>query len=255
MKRVEGKVALVTGGAMGIGNACALLLAREGARVVVSDVDERDGAQVAREVAALTEGTFVAHGVASEAAWEAAIDQTLRRFGRLDVVVNNAGTGTTGHVEETTLESWRHLMSINCDGVFLGIKHAIRAMKASGGGSIINLSSILGLVGDAGAAAYSASKGAVRLLTKSAALHCARAGYRIRVNSVHPGYIVTPMVEHYLSVQSDPVAARKAIEALHPVGHLGEADDVAYGVLYLASDESRFVTGSELVIDGGYTAQ
>ncbi|TAM91235.1 glucose 1-dehydrogenase [bacterium] len=255
MKRVEGKVAIVTGGAMGIGRACSLLLAREGAQVVVSDIDERDGTQTAREVAALSEGIFVAHDVASEAAWEAVMDQTLRRFGRLDVVVNNAGIGTTGNVEEATLESWRRLMAINCDGVFLGTKHAIRAMKASGSGSIINLSSILGLVGDAGTAAYGASKGAVRLLTKSAALYCARAGYRIRVNSVHPGYIVTPMVEHFLSVQSDPVAARKAIEALHPIGRLGEADDVAYGVLYLASDESRFVTGSELVIDGGYTAQ
>ena len=255
MKRVEGKVAIVTGGAMGIGKACALLLAGEGARVVVSDVDERDGTQVTREVAALSEGIFIPHDVASEAAWETVIEQTLRRFGRLEVVVNNAGIGTTGNIEETTLESWHHLMSINSDGVFLGIKHGIRAMKSSGGGSIINLSSILGLVGDPGLAAYCASKGAVHLLTKSAALHCARAGYRIRVNSVHPGYIVTPMVEHYLSVQNDPVAARKAAEALHPVGHMGEANDVAYGVLYLASDESKFVTGTELVIDGAYTAQ
>ncbi|TAM62285.1 glucose 1-dehydrogenase [bacterium] len=255
MNRVEGKVAIVTGGAMGIGKACSLMLAREGARVVVSDVDERSGQQAAREAAAISESSFVMHDVSSETAWEAVVEQTLARFGRLDIVVNSAGIATTGNVEEATLESWRHLMSINADGVFLGVKHGIRAMKAFGGGSIVNLSSILGLVGDPGLAAYCASKGAVRLLTKSAALYCARAGYRIRVNSIHPAYIVTPMVEHFFSQQSDPVAARKAVEALHPVGHLGEADDIASGVLYLASDESRFVTGTELVIDGAYTAQ
>ncbi len=250
MGRVDGKVAVVTGGAMGIGKACAALLQREGASVVVTDVDERDG----RIVADMVSGLFVSHNVSLESGWETVVRETLERFGHLDILVNNAGIGTTGNAEEATLERWRNLMSINCDGVFLGIKHAIPAMKRSGGGSIINLSSILGLVGDAGAAAYCASKGAVRLLTKSAALHCARAGYKIRVNSIHPGYIATPMVENFLQAQKAPEAARQALASLHPLGHIGEPDDVAYGVLYLASDESKFVTGSELVIDGGYTA-
>lgn len=250
MGRVDGKVAVVTGGAMGIGKACAALLQREGASIVVTDVDERNG----RTVADMAGGLFVSHDVSSETGWETVVRETVERFGHLDILVNNAGVGTTGNAEEAPLERWRTLMSINCDGVFLGIKHAIPAMKRSGGGSIINLSSILGLVGDAGAAAYCASKGAVRLLTKSAALHCARAGYKIRVNSVHPGYIATPMVENFLQAQKAPEAARHALASLHPLGHIGEPDDVAYGVLYLASDESKFVTGSELVIDGGYTA-
>lgn len=250
MGRVDGKVAIVTGGAMGIGKASAELLQREGARVVITDVDERDGQAAAKSA----DGLFIKHDVSSEPAWVEVIRKTLDRFGRLDILVNNAGIGTTGSIEDASLEQWRRLMSINCDGVFLGMKHAIPEMKSSGGGSIINLSSILGLTGDAGAAAYCASKGAVRLMTKSAALHCARSGYKIRVNSIHPGYIETHMVEGFLHQQKDAEAVRKALAALHPLGHIGEADDVAYGVLYLASDESKFVTGSELVIDGGYTA-
>jgi NAD(P)-dependent dehydrogenase (short-subunit alcohol dehydrogenase family) len=178
----------------------------------------------------------------------------ISRFGGVDVLVNNAGVALSASVEDTSLEQWRWLMSINLDGVFLGVKQAVGAMKAAGG-SIINLSSIEGLIGDPNLAAYNASKGGVRLLTKSAALSCAKAGYRIRVNSIHPGYIQTPMVEAYVEAQADPAAARAAIAALHPLGRIGDPDDIAYGVLYLASDESKFVTGAELVIDGGYTAQ
>ena len=197
---------------------------------------------------------FLKQDVAKEEDWKRVIASTVARFGGLDILVNNAGVALPANAEDTTLDQWRWLMSINLDGVFLGVKYAIGAMKAKGG-SIVNLSSIEGLIGDPNLAAYNASKGGVRLLTKSAALHCAKAGYKIRVNSIHPGYILTPMVEGYVAAQADPAAAKTALAALHPLGHIGEPDDIAYGVLYLASDESKFVTGSELVIDGGYTAQ
>jgi NAD(P)-dependent dehydrogenase (short-subunit alcohol dehydrogenase family) len=255
MARVKDKVALVTGGAMGIGAACCTLLGREGAKVVVTDVDAEAGEAVAEEIrAADGDAVFVKHDVSSDAEWKDAIAKTLERYGGLDVVVNNAGIGATTTVEADTLERWRRLMSVNLDGVFLGTKYGVEAMKERGG-SIINMSSILGLVGDAGTASYCASKGGVRLLTKSAALHCAKNGYDIRVNSVHPGYIWTPMVENAMKARGDVEAGRNYLEGLHPVGRLGEPEDVAYGVLYLASDESKFVTGAELVIDGGYTAQ
>jgi NAD(P)-dependent dehydrogenase (short-subunit alcohol dehydrogenase family) len=255
MDRVKGKVALVTGAALGLGRACALLLAREGAKVVATDLKQDEGAALVQEIKASGgEATFVRHDVASSDDWKNAIETATRKYGGLDIVVNNAGVALTASIEDTTLEQWRWLMSINLDGVFLGTQLAIAVMKDKGG-SIINLSSIEGLIGDPNLAAYNASKGAVRLLTKSCALHCAKSGYCIRVNSVHPGYIWTPMVEAFLAAQADPAAAKMAVEAMHPVGHLGEPNDIAYGVLYLASDESKFVTGAELVIDGGYTAQ
>jgi 3(or 17)beta-hydroxysteroid dehydrogenase len=256
MDRVAGKVALVTGGGLGLGRASALLLAREGAKVVVTDVKEAEGRAAADDIIdAGGEAIFIRHDVVSEAEWAGAIEMALSRFAKLDILVNNAGVALGADVETTTLEQWRWLMSINLDGVFLGTKCAIPAMRKSGGGSIVNLSSIEGLIGDPNLAAYNASKGGVRIFTKSAALHCAKAGYKIRVNSVHPGYIWTPMVENYLAAQPDPAGAKLALCGLHPIGHLGEPDDIAYGVLYLASDESKFVTGAELVIDGGYTAQ
>ena len=255
MGRVEGKVCMVTGASLGLGRASALLLAREGGKLVLTDLKEAEGHALSDEINnAGGEAVFVRHDVAVDADWSAAVATALKRFGRLDVLVNNAGVALAGGVEDTTFEQWRWLMSINLDAVFLGTKHAVAVMKARGG-SIINLSSIEGLVGDPNLAAYNASKGGVRLLTKSVALDCARRGYRIRVNSIHPGYILTPMVEGYARTQADSDAALRAIAALHPVGHLGEPDDIGYGVLYLASDESKFVTGSELVIDGGYTAQ
>lgn len=255
MGRVAGKSALVTGAALGLGRAAAELLAREGARVTVTDVKEAEGRAAADAIVdAGGEAMFVRHDVASEADWNAALDACASRFGGLDILVNNAGVALAGSVEATTLEQWRWLMSINLDGVFLGAKLAIERMKEKGG-SIVNVSSIEGLIGDANLAAYNASKGGVRIFTKSAALHCAKAGYRIRVNSIHPGYIWTPMVEAYLAAQPDPTAAKQFVASLHPLGHLGEPDDIAYGVLYLASDESKFMTGAELVIDGGYTAQ
>lgn len=255
MGRVKGKVALVTGAGLGLGRAAALLLAREGARVIVTDFREIEGATTADAiVSAGGEAMFLKQDVAKEEDWKRVVASTVARFGGLDILVNNAGVALAASVEATTLDQWRWLMSINLDGVFLGTKYAIGVMKAKGG-SIINLSSIEGLIGDPNLAAYNASKGGVRLFTKSAALHCAKAGYKIRVNSIHPGYILTPMVEAFAASQGDAAAAKTAIAAMHPLGHIGEPDDIAYGVLYLASDESKFVTGSELVIDGGYTAQ
>ena len=258
MSRVRDKVAIVTGAALGLGEASARMLAREGAKVVVTDIKDEEGERVAQAIAeAGGEAMYLHHDVAMESAWEQVVQTALDRFGRLDVLVNNAGIGWGGPPEEETLERWRRLMSVNLDGVFLGTKHAILAMKRNNppGGSIINLSSIEGLVGDPNLGAYNASKGGVRLYTKSTALYCAKAGLGIRVNSIHPGYIWTPMVENYLAENGDVEERRQALNALHPIGHLGEPDDIAFGVLYLASDESKFVTGTELVIDGGYTAQ
>jgi 3(or 17)beta-hydroxysteroid dehydrogenase len=254
MNRVKEKVAIITGAASGMGEASARLLAQEGAKVVLSDINEVDGRRIAQEI--ISQGgacVFLKHDVASEADWQRVIAGTLDLFGKLDVLVNNAGVTVNKDIEETTLEEWRWVMSINLDGVFLGIKYAIGAMKKSGGGSIINISSAAGMVGQLWAAAYCSSKGGVRLLTKAAALECSKIGrdYSIRVNSIHPGCVRTALLEPLL--KKPEMAA--IINGLHPVGHLGEPEDVAYMVLYLASDESKFVTGSELVIDGGYTAQ
>ncbi len=219
MKRVQDKVAIVTGGSLGIGRACAIRLAEEGARVVVTDIKEEEGRQVVDVIhSGGGDAIFIRHDVASENDWQQVTSSTLQTYGKLDIVVNNAGVGKTTNVEETTLKDWRFLMSINLDGVFLGTKYGIQAMKHSGsGGSIINMSSILGIVGEATATSYNASKGGVRIFTKSAALHCARSGYNIRVNSVHPGYIVTPMVQTAMEAGGDPGAMQKYLEGLHPV--------------------------------------
>lgn len=256
MNRMRGKSAVITGAALGIGRACALKLAEEGAAIAVTDVDVDKGSLVAEEIRDRGgDAIFVEQDVADEARWDHVMRVVVERYKKLDVLINNAGVALAKDVEHTTLAEWRWLMSINLEGVFLGTRHAIRAMKANRGGSIVNLSSIEGLVGDPNLAAYNASKGGVRLLAKSAALYCAKAGYNIRVNSVHPGYIWTPMVENFLRAQGDVSQGRKVLDSLHPIGHVGEPDDIAYGVLYLASDEAKFVTGTELVIDGGYTAQ
>ena len=256
MNRVTNKVALVTGAAMGIGEATARLLASEGAAVAITDLNVERGSSLAEQInCSGGAAIFIDHDVAEESAWRRAIEKTLGKFGRLDIVVNNAGLGIGGDVEHATLDEWRRLMRVNLDGVFLGTKYGVQMLKRFGGGSIVNLSSIEGLVGDPNLAAYNSSKGGVRLLTKSAALYCASAGYKIRVNSVHPGYIWTPMVENYLRAAGDVEGGRKQLDALHPLGHVGEPNDIAYGILYLASDESKFMTGAELVIDGGYTAQ
>ncbi len=256
MDRVKGKVAVITGAASGLGEAAALLLAKEGAKVVVADIDEVKGRKVAGEIVREGgESVFVRHDVTSEKDWINLIKKTLLEFGKLDVLVNNAGIQIMKELEDFPLEDWRRLMSVNLDGVFLGTKHAIKAMKGSGGGSIINMSSVVGIVGTFdNTSAYCASKGAVRLFTKAAALECSKAGrdYNIRVNSIHPGVIETPLVA---AMMADDKAVKDRMESNHPIGFLGKPIDVAYAVLYLASDESRLVTGSEMVIDGGWTAR
>jgi 3(or 17)beta-hydroxysteroid dehydrogenase len=255
MDRVKGKIAIITGGASGIGKATASLLAKEGAKVVIADINEANGKKVAEEIKGEGgQALFVKHDVTSEGDWSGLMEKTLAEFGKLDILVNNAGVIFAKKIEDMPLEEWRWLMSINLDGVFLGTKYAIGAMKKSGGGSIINLSSMAGIVGTIDdTSAYCASKGAVRLFTKAAALECSKAGhnYNIRVNSVHPGLTETPLSEPMLRDE----ALRKSIEGRHPIGFLGKPIDIAYAILYLASDESKFATGSELVVDGGWTAQ
>ena len=244
-------MALISGGARGMGAAEALLFAREGARVVLGDILDAEGERVEAEITGKGgEAVYVRLDVTSEADWERAVATALGRFGRLDVLVNNAGIGGGSRIEETTEALWDQVMAVNAKGVFLGTKAAIPAIRRAGGGSIVNISSQLGLVGfEDSSPQYTASKGAVRLLTKTTALQYARDG--IRANSVHPGPIVTPMTERR---RADPATYQRMVSRI-PLGRYGEPDEVAYAVLYLASDESSFVTGSELVIDGGWTAQ
>lgn len=259
MGRVARKVALVTGGASGIGEACARLMAREGARVILADLHADQAQKVLAEIqAAGGEGMTFEMDVTQEEHWERVMGSIRQQYGQLNVIVNCAGSNIPrSFPTETTLQAWRELMALNLDGVFLGTKHAVALMSESQpvNGSVINISSILGIVAMPDNAAYSASKGGVRLYTKSVALSCAERGLKIRVNSVHPGFIDTPLLRKSLERFEDPQEARKRYDDLQPMGHLGLPQDVAYGVLYLASDESRFVTGSELVIDGGYTCR
>ncbi len=249
--RLAGKAAFISGGARGMGAAEARLFAKEGAKVVLGDVLEADGYQVEADIRALGgEAVFVPLDVTQEDDWRRAVALTVERFGKLDILVNNAGISQQSQVEHTTVEDWERVMDINAKGVFLGTKAAIPAMRRAGGGSIINISSQLGLVGtDNSSPQYQASKGAVRLLTKATAIQYARDG--IRVNSVHPGPVATPLNE---ARRADPNLYQLTVSRI-PLGRYGQPDDVAYGVLYLASDESAFVTGSELVIDGGWTAK
>ena len=248
--RLENKVALISGGARGMGAVEAKLFTTEGAKVVIGDVLEEDGRRTEAEInEAGGECLFVPLDVTNEASWQDAVQAAVRRFGKLDILVNNAGIYRTERVEEVSEELWDLVMGINAKGVFLGTKHAIPEMRNAGGGSIVNISSVAGLVGDHISAAYASSKGAVRLLTKSTAIQYAKEG--IRCNSVHPGTIETRMTADMLV---DPRYRQDRMERT-PLQRLGTAQDVAYGVLYLASDESSFVNGSELVIAGGRTAQ
>ena len=256
MKRVQDKVAIVTGGAVGIGRATCLALAKEGAKVAVTDLQDDDGRKVVEEIKNAGGTAEYWHlDVSSESGVKDVFAKILDRLGGLDVLVNNAGiSGTDKPTHEITEEEWDQVMAVNVKGVFLCTKHALSIMRGSGGGSIINLSSIYGIISARDLPAYHASKGAVRLMTKTDALLYAKD--RIRVNSVHPGFIWTPLVEE-LGKRSDEGVEkfREQLDGLHPIGHVGEPDDIAWGIVYLASDESKFVTGSELVIDGGYTAQ
>lgn len=255
MGRVENKVAVVTGAASGIGLATAQLLAREGARVAVTDIQSDAGSQAVEDInQAGGQARFWQLDTVDEERIERVFQEVAAAYGRIDVLVNNAGiSGVNKPTHEITLEEWNRVISINLTGVFLCTKHVISHMRAAGAGSIVNLSSIYGLVGAPDAPPYHAAKGGVRLMSKTDAL--IYAGDRIRVNSVHPGFIRTPMVEAFLREQGDVDEGLRALDAAHPLGHPGEPNDIAYGILYLASDESKFVTGSELVIDGGYTAR
>jgi NAD(P)-dependent dehydrogenase (short-subunit alcohol dehydrogenase family) len=257
MHRVNGKTCIVTGASLGIGRACTLRLAEEGGRLALFDVLDDAGAALVAELQSKgAEARYWHVDVGSEQAVHAAIDAVAAHFGGVDVLVNNAGiAGANKPTHEITEEEWDRVQAINVKGVFFCVKHAIAHLRRAGGGSIINLSSIYGLVGAADVPPYHASKGAVRLMSKNDALIYATD--RIRVNSIHPGFIWTPMVEHHLrdSGATDIDAARREVGLLHPLGHMGDVDDIAWGVVYLASDESKFVTGAELVIDGGYTAR
>ena len=258
MTKLAGRVALVTGGARGLGAAAARALAGEGAKVVVSDIG--DGSATAESIG----GAYIKHDVTSEQDWAAAVDFTRKTFGGIDVLVNNAGIFWVRPIAMTTLEAFRQMQQVNVEGVFLGLKHCIpaiaeRAQQWDGGGSIVNISSVAGLVGQANLIAYNASKGAVRLMTKSAALECAEQKLKIRVNSVHPGMIDTDMMQGAARIiakaaGTDVETERARMAKRHPLGRVGRDTDVADAVLFLASDASAFMTGSEVVVDGGMTA-
>ena len=253
MGRLEGKTALVTGAASGIGLQTSIRLAEEGARVMMTDINLEEGRQQAEKTGANT--TFLKLDITEEEEWISVLDETVKRFDRLDILVNSAGMVLIADVEQITLEDWRKVHAVNLDGTFLGCKHGVRVMKEFGAGSIINLSSVSGMIGGFNLAAYNSSKGAVRMLTKSVALHCARAGYGIRCNSIHPTFIETPMLESMIQDSPDPEKARQTLVRQVPLRRIGKPDDVANMIVYLASDESTFVTGTEMVIDGGVIAQ
>ncbi len=253
--RVEGKMALVTGAASGLGAASAAMLAREGARVALTDINGAGAAAVAETINAELPGRAVAfeHDVTREDHWVGVLDAATRELGGLNVLVNNAGIGGNGSVEDETFEGWRRVLAVDLDSVFLGCKYALEHMRAHAPGSIINISSISGLIAGHNMAAYNAAKSGVWLLSKSVALHCAKRGYRIRSNSIHPTFIKTPILDPLVARFGQDVAFDKLSRQV-PLGELGDPDDVAYAVLYLASDESKFMTGAELKLDGGISA-
>ncbi|MFW2851815.1 glucose 1-dehydrogenase [Sphingomonas sp. TX0543] len=246
---LQGKVALVTGAAAGLGEAAARKLAEAGASVVVTDIEVSTGEAVAGAIG----GTFVRHDVTSEADWTAAIDAVERSQGRLDILVNNAGITLMGSVEEMDLAGFRRTLDVDLVGTFIGCKLAIPLMTRSGGGSIVNIASIAGLQASANLVAYNAAKAGVTLMTKSIAMHCATTGTGIRVNSVHPGVIRTAMLDKVMAQVPNPRELMEGFVAVHPIGHIGEPDDIAEMVLYLASARSKFVTGAAMVVDGGAT--
>lgn len=258
MGRIDGKVCLITGAANGLGAATARLLASEGGRMVLTDIDRSRGEVLAAELQqAGAEAIFLSHNVTLEDEWHSVFDALLSQFGRLDVLVNNAGGGTYNDLETLTLAEWRNIISLNLDSTFIGTQLAVKTMKESGGGSIINMSSVGGLVGSPNLVAYSAAKAGVKLFSKAAAIHCGQQAYNIRINTVHPGLIKTESGMEMASKATgmSPAEAEAAFSAMHPIGRIGKPEEIAAMVLFLASDESSFATGAEFVIDGGYTAQ
>jgi len=253
MGRVSNKVALITGGASGLGKATAIMMAREGAKVALADRNFAGAKAVADEIGA--NAIAVELDVTKEDQWINALDAVEAAFGGLNVLVHSAGVGVLKNVEEVSIEEWDFVHDVNLNGPFLGNKHALPRMKAHAPGSIIIISSVSGIIAGHNMGAYNTSKAAARMLAKTTALHCAKRGYKIRCNSVHPTFIDTPMVQSMIYAGGDPAKTRQKLESQVPLGCLGDPDDVAYCILYLASDESKFVTGAEFVIDGGITAQ
>lgn len=249
--RLDGKVAIVTGGTLGIGWAVAHRFVDEGAKVVITGRHADVGESAAKKIGGPDVIRFIQHDAADEAGWVDLFDETEKAFGPVSTLVNNAGVGLTGSIEETSTETWRKIMDINLDGVFFGTRLGIQRMKNKNlGASIINMSSIEGFIGDPNLGAYNATKGAVRIMSKSAAIDSALKDYDVRVNTVHPGYIKTPLVDRIEGAEEGMSDRSKT-----PMGHIGEPDDIAWICVYLASNESKFATGSEFVVDGGYTAQ
>jgi NAD(P)-dependent dehydrogenase (short-subunit alcohol dehydrogenase family) len=250
--RLAGKATFITGGASGLGRAMAEAFVAEGARVAIADIDRERGEAVVRGIGA--SALFLAHDVTQEGEWAANLVAAARAFGHLDTLVNNAGIGTRGNVESTSLEEWRRIHAVNLDGPFLGCKHAIPLIAAAGGGAILNISSVAGLIGARDSAAYCSSKGGLRLLTKSVAMHCAHRKNGVRCNSLHPVYTDTPMVGQMLAESRQPEKMLAAMKAMIPLGRLGTPEELAVMAVYLVSEEAAFVTGAEFVFDGGYTA-
>jgi 3(or 17)beta-hydroxysteroid dehydrogenase len=247
------RVALVTGGASGFGRQSAIRLAEQGAFVCVSDINAEGGRETVSMLGG--RGLFCSHDVTRADDWRAVIGTVIKRFGRLDVLVNSAGVDhAEDNVSNIDAEIWSYVFGINLKGTYLGCQYVIPEMRRAGGGAIINLGSILGVRGDGSALAYCASKGGVRALTKSVAAHCAQEGYCITCNAICPGYMLTSMVRSSLAKAADPLAAQRRLESFHPMGRLGDADDVAQLVVFLASERAQFITGAELLVDGGYLA-
>ena len=253
MDRLTDKVGLITGAASGIGLATCELLLKNGATVIMSDLSDSEGQNKANKLG--NRAVFETLDVTSEEGWITIRNKLLKIYSGLDFIVNNAVVGTPGSIEETSLDQWRQIHAVNSEGPFLGCKYGLELIKKNGrGGSIVNISSVAGIIGAPNLTAYCSSKASVRLLTKSVALHCARKGYGIRCNSVHPSYTDTPMVDEMVAEHRTPEKYKIALETASPMGRLGTPHDVAGAVLYLISDESKFVTGSEIVVDGGLTA-
>lgn len=256
MGRVDGKIALVTGAAQGLGAAIAVMLANEGASVALTDIRMEGARNVAADINRIHPNRAIAieHDVTDENAWQRVLQQVRSDLGGLNILVNNAGIGSIASVEDESYENWRRVHAVDLDSVFLGCKYAVPIIADCGGGSIINISSISGIIAGHNLAAYNSAKAAVRHLSKSVALHCARAGNDIRCNSVHPVFIDTPILDG-MAQDGDRDAALQKLGRQVPLGRVGQPDDVAYAVLYLASDESSFVTGSEIKVDGGISAR
>ncbi|MDB5971300.1 MAG: family oxidoreductase [Hydrocarboniphaga sp.] len=254
MNRLQKKVCLITGGARGLGLAAAEALLAEGAKVMITDLDRAEGEAVAKTLGA--NAVFQQQDVTRREQWGEVLDALIARWGRLDVLVNNAGVAGIADIESISAEDWARTIDVNLNGVYLGTQAAIARMKHSGGGAIVNIASIEGLIGEAGLPAYNASKGGVRLFSKSTAIHCARSGYGIRVNSVCPGFAETQMVSGALAALAPETAqmfAQKTLARI-PMGRFARPAEIAAAVLFLASDESSYMTGSDLVVDGGMTA-